>query len=176
MPRTAVPRSASPRISTYSDAPPRVLSHAQSFSFGPLAVSRWRSESMDVMAADGTGSTVSHVLRLERPHLARAIQSVSDRTRRPSPDGIALYRTESCTGRSGGSCGRLAMVECPCVEGLRARSSSGSRTCGSPAAVAQVGERADVRGGGSAGSAERESQRTIRIGTMECSDSNTVRA
>ena len=46
---------------------------------------------MDAMAADGACSTVSHRSRLERPHLARPVQSVSHRARQPSADRVAVH-------------------------------------------------------------------------------------
>ena len=129
---------------------------------------------MDAGAVGCTCQTVSPVARLERPCLARPVQSVSDRARRSSPDGVALHRTKSSPGASRGTGRRLAMVECPCVERIRARPSCGSRTSGTARVVARLGERGDGGEGRPTDPTERESQRPVWIGRMDCGDGGAV--
>jgi hypothetical protein len=131
---------------------------------------------MDAVAVDGACPTVSPVARLKRPCLAGPVQSVSDRARRSSPDRVALYRTKSGPGASRGTSRRLALVECPCVEGIRARPSDGSRTRGTARVVARVGEWADGRDGHATDPTERESQRPVWIGRMDCGDGGVIGA
>ncbi len=122
---------------------------------------------MDAVAVDGPCPTVPSVARLKRPCLARPVQSLSDRARRSSPDGVALHRAESSPGASRISSRRLAMVECPCVAGIQTRPSYGTRTCCTARAVARLGERADGGDGDSTDSTERESQCAVWIGRMD---------
>lgn len=168
--------SAEPGIPTYSHARAGVLSHAQSFSSRALALPRWAVESMDAVAVDGACPTISPVARLERPCLARPVQSVSNRARQSSPDGVALHRTKSGPGESRVTSRKLAVVECPCVEGIHARPSCGSWTRGTARVVARLGERVDGGAGGPTDPTERESQRTVWIGSLDGGDGGVIGA
>ena len=124
------------------------------------------SQSMDVMAADGACPTVSHLSRLERPCVARAVQRVSHRTRRASAHRAALHRTQSGACELGPPRQGLAMVECPCVERVHAQPSYRSRTCRTTRAMAQLGERADDGHRDATDSTKREARCTIWIRNM----------
>lgn len=130
---------------------------------------------MDAMAGDCPGTWVSHVSRIKRPCLARTVQSFPHRAARPSSDRAALCRTESSASESGPTWRRLAVVECPGVVRTRARSSRGSRTCGTPTALARLGERADGGDRRAAHPATRASRRAVRIRVVGDRHSGVVR-
>jgi hypothetical protein len=65
-------------------------------------------------------------------------------------------------------------VECTCLERVRAWPLCGSGPRHTAAAVAQLGKRADDGHGTTADPTERESQRPVRIGSMDCHNGGTV--
>lgn len=67
------------RINAHSYENCGALSHAESFSSVAVAVSLWRSQSVDAMAVDGVRATLPSVVRLERSCLAGTVQGVPDR-------------------------------------------------------------------------------------------------
>jgi len=68
------------------------------------------------------------------------------------------------------------VVECPCVEGIHARPSCGSWTRGTARVVARLGERVDGGAGGPTDPTERESQRTVWIGSLDGGDGGVIGA
>src|SRR5687767_11368674 len=123
---------------TTADARTRVLSHAQSFSSGAVALWKRRFELLDAVVVDGARAPVPSLVRVQRPRLARTVQSVSDRTGRALAHGAALHRTESDPSEIGDARGRLAMVQCPALGGIRKPARDRHRSCGETGAVAHM--------------------------------------
>lgn len=126
------------RLPPTADAGTRVLSHAQSFSSGAVALWRRRFESLDAVVVDRARAPVPSLVRVQRPRLARTVQSVSDRTGRALAYGAALHRTESDPSEIGDACGRLAMVQFAALGRIREPTHNRHRSCDETVAVAHM--------------------------------------
>ena len=76
------------------DAASGLLSDTQPLPPGPLAGPGRRPEPVDALATDHSWAPLPKALPLQRAHLARPLQVVSNPGRRPSPGRAALHRAE----------------------------------------------------------------------------------